>query len=339
MLYYKTSGRKSRPRLSALPWFRSDAVPIGLMKMSLGSTLRLAREARGLTVERLADTLCLSIRYVQAMECDDVQAVPGVFFYRAFVQQYARAVGLDFSKLKLQLDQVCAPFMGTEDAVQAPPVVESPFQLFREKCLAWMATLQKEPVASDDSPIRVKDPIVRESNRYYRRDQRFGASAAIFATALICCSAFYSWYTKPPAVASSEPPTPSPVAVTVKTDEQPITLPKSAIEAVANGDQQPVEPEQVQHVTLSLEAKEKTWLSVTSGDKVIFSGILEPSQTKKLAGIETGQIRVGNAGGVEMKWKGRPIGPLGPSGQPRTVILKKDDNVEILGPGRQSPEI
>ena len=74
-------------------------------------------------------------------------------------------------------------------------------------------------------------------------------------------------------------------------------------------------------------------------DKVIFSGILEPSQTKKLAGIETGQIRVGNAGGVEMKWKGRPIGPLGPSGQPRTVILKKDDNVEILGPGRQSPEI
>ena len=90
-------------------------------------------------------------------------------------------------------------------------------------------------------------------------------------------------------------------------------------------------PDGVNRVVLNLSATEKTWLSITSDGKKVFSGILEPSQTKTLTGLEAAQMRVGNAGGIEVRWNGKPIGPIGPRGQVR-VVLFTPDNFQILPP-------
>jgi cytoskeleton protein RodZ len=85
------------------------------------------------------------------------------------------------------------------------------------------------------------------------------------------------------------------------------------------------------HVVLNLAATEETWLSITSDGKQIFSGVLQPSQTKTLTGLEAAKLRVGNAGGLEVRWNGKPIGPIGPRGQVR-VILFTPENFQILEP-------
>ncbi len=90
-------------------------------------------------------------------------------------------------------------------------------------------------------------------------------------------------------------------------------------------------PDGVNRVVLNLSATEKTWLSITSDGKKVFSGILEPSQTKTLTGLEAAQMKVGNAGGIEVRWNGKPIGPIGPRGQVR-VVLFTPDNFQILPP-------
>jgi hypothetical protein len=84
-------------------------------------------------------------------------------------------------------------------------------------------------------------------------------------------------------------------------------------------------------VTLSVSATEPTWLSVVSDGKQVFSGVLQPSESKTLEGREAARIKVGNAGGLEVRWNGKPIGPLGPRGQVRVVNFTKD-NYEILHP-------
>jgi hypothetical protein len=43
-------------------------------------------------------------------------------------------------------------------------------------------------------------------------------------------------------------------------------------------------------------------------------------------------MRVGNAGGLEVRWNGKPIGPIGPRGQVR-VVLFTPENFQILEPG------
>jgi hypothetical protein len=84
-------------------------------------------------------------------------------------------------------------------------------------------------------------------------------------------------------------------------------------------------------VVLSLSATEKTWLSITSNGKKIFSGILEPSQSKTLTGAEDATLKVGNAGGIEVLWNGKSIGPIGPRGQVRTVQFTPE-KFRILSP-------
>jgi hypothetical protein len=76
---------------------------------------------------------------------------------------------------------------------------------------------------------------------------------------------------------------------------------------------------------------ERTWLSITADQKEIYSGVLEPAETKVLEGHDTGRIRAGNAGGVNVLFNGKTIGALGPRGEVRTVVFTKD-NYQIVEP-------
>jgi cytoskeleton protein RodZ len=62
---------------------------------SIGEMLRKAREAQGRSVEDLAAELCITQRYLRAIEGNDIKALPGTFFFLSFARQYAAIVGLD----------------------------------------------------------------------------------------------------------------------------------------------------------------------------------------------------------------------------------------------------
>jgi len=67
------------------------------MDESIGSgrRLRSEREALGVSVREVADTLNLSITVVQALEDDDYKQLPGAVFIRGYVRAYARLLDLD----------------------------------------------------------------------------------------------------------------------------------------------------------------------------------------------------------------------------------------------------
>jgi cytoskeleton protein RodZ len=60
-----------------------------------GRRLRSEREALGVSVREVADTLNLSITVVQALEDDDYKQLPGAVFIRGYVRAYARLLDLD----------------------------------------------------------------------------------------------------------------------------------------------------------------------------------------------------------------------------------------------------
>jgi cytoskeleton protein RodZ len=60
-----------------------------------GALLVAAREARGLSVEAVAQQLKLSARQVRALEEGDFTLLPGRTFVRGFLRNYARLVALD----------------------------------------------------------------------------------------------------------------------------------------------------------------------------------------------------------------------------------------------------
>jgi len=65
---------------------------------TFGDKLRRERELRGISLREIAEGTKISVRFLQALEEDRVDVLPGGIFPRAFVKQYALFLGLDADK-------------------------------------------------------------------------------------------------------------------------------------------------------------------------------------------------------------------------------------------------
>lgn len=65
---------------------------------SFGDDLKKAREAKKVTLEQIAAATKITTRYLQAVEREDFDKLPGGVFRKSIVRAYARAAGLDEEK-------------------------------------------------------------------------------------------------------------------------------------------------------------------------------------------------------------------------------------------------
>ena len=75
---------------------------------SLGEELRKAREERGITLRNISDATHIGMRFLQAIESDAYNQLPGGIFNRSFVRLFARQVGLDEEQVVARYDQQAA---------------------------------------------------------------------------------------------------------------------------------------------------------------------------------------------------------------------------------------
>lgn len=65
---------------------------------SFGEDLKKAREANKVTLEEIAAATKITTRYLQAVEREDFEQLPGGVFRKSMVRSYARAASLDEDK-------------------------------------------------------------------------------------------------------------------------------------------------------------------------------------------------------------------------------------------------
>jgi cytoskeletal protein RodZ len=264
---------------------------------TVGEQLRGERVRRGLSIDELAARTRIASRYLEAIEAGDIRALPGEFFYRSFVRQYAAALGLDESDFDHEVRPGRPP-----DATLTP------------------ATRGAQ---------RIYEPEVHEV-----RDSRFGEalsrmpmSVLLLVVVVVGTSAVYTlWYretapsslpAEPPGQsAAAAPAAPTPTAETAPAAGVP---PESKSVQPSVGQESPAAPVPVDAklVTLELTASEAAWVSVSSGGKNLYTGTLGSGESRVLQAGADARLTVGNAGGLQVKLNGRDIGPLGPRGQTR----------------------
>ncbi len=61
--------------------------------------LTAIRESRGGSLEEIALSTKINVFYLRAIEAGELDKLPGEFYARSYVRQYARAVGLDENEL------------------------------------------------------------------------------------------------------------------------------------------------------------------------------------------------------------------------------------------------
>ena len=272
---------------------------------SVGETLQRARLGQGLDVATVAARTKINAKYLAAIEADDRGSLPSSFFYKSFVQQYARALSLDTKQIDAEIDRVLS--------ADAP-----------------------RPLPGEDNPTVREIPPVELSSGLAKT--RMYASLAGLILMMVACSAIYGWWYQDHFKEFVRAETSAPVTESTPAAAVPVSLPPPPIErppqvAVVPPPQPPAQPGS--KVLLDLIAHEDTWLSVTSDGKPVFSGILAVNQTKTVEGKESAKMRVGNAAGIEVRLNGKPLGPLGHRGQVLVVVFTPD-NFQIVTPAKES---
>jgi cytoskeletal protein RodZ len=278
---------------------------------SIGEILRRERLKRNLELGQIAQELKIASRFLEAIEAGQLDKLPGGVFTKSFIVQYARLLGLDEERIAGELQRTLEP----------PPEVP--------------ASLEAPKPA--DSAIRV--PRVEEweavgEGRFRWSSSSLSAAALVVVVMLLCSGlyALYAWWQRAhhsvaahqnPTVAAVQPaPLPAPVeqppspAVQPSTEQPapPVTAPPPPA-AVASAPAS--HPNSAVHVELT--ADEPVWILARSDGKYFFSGTLGAKESRTIEATSTVLLRLGNAGGVTITLNGKPVGPVGPKGQVRTV--------------------
>ena len=95
------------------------------MTESIGSTLKQRREARHLSIEQVAEQTRIRAHYLQALENDDLSAIPSMVQARGFLRNYSEFLGLTLDELSstarsAESQLPASPAASTAEPVAAP---------------------------------------------------------------------------------------------------------------------------------------------------------------------------------------------------------------------------
>lgn len=130
----------------------------------IGEQLRKAREAKGLSISDIEKATKIQSRYLEAIENNDFDKLPGDFYVRAFIRQYAQIVGLDGKELLNQ-------YQG-EVANEVSQLEESPAQEVHEGAHEEEAA-PVEPAENKSARISASRPAKREVAEEVPKDAKW----------------------------------------------------------------------------------------------------------------------------------------------------------------------
>lgn len=271
---------------------------------SVGETLRRERLRAGLDLENISRDTKISVRMLELIEGDRFEKLPGGVFARSFVRQYARAVGLDEEEIVGELEKALAP---KPAPLPAAPEVDTQPEIRLPRLGQWV-----------------------DAGR--RRSSSLPALALVVLMMLVCSLA-YTWWQKSrhvPAISAGSTDTapatkaPAPAAAHANIETRAAVTPAPPVSSAITLDSA------AGTVRIALTAEEATWVKATANGKVVFSGIIQPNETKALSAADTVTLRLGNAGGVSISLNGKAIPSVGPRGQVRIVQLSPDGGVQVV---------
>jgi hypothetical protein len=308
--------------------------------LSVGETPRRARLEQGLDLCTVAAQTKINAKYLEAIESDDRKRLPSGFFYKSFVEQYAKSLALDTrdaQEIQAEIDRVLSaddplPLPGLESVLtrNLPPITFRrrfhPGRAFTSTASLVLVLLGCAGVYAwvhDAQGMQGHIQVWIENVRALAKPKTVAAKARQYRPAPKAINK-----TAPPQESAVQPVAPiEAVPVSLTADPKPDEVDESTIAAEST----PADYK----VMLDLLAHEATWLSVSSDGKPVFSGILQANQSKSVGGKQFAKLRIGNAAGIEVRLNGKLLGPLGARGQV-LIVLFTPDNFQIVSTPKES---
>ena len=260
----------------------------------VGSQLRAAREAQGLTIAQAFKATRIKSVYLEALEANRISALPGPVQARGFVRSYANFLGLNGETLASTLDA-----LGATAPTPAPPVVKS-------SAPVAVKPLTPAPDRSMPRPARsIELPSIPKISLGGNRDTA-PASPGGIPTAVLIIGALVLFVIGALLIFSaltSARPLPTPGSnVPLSGDTRVVDIPSLPAQA------------SFAPVSITLTASEHVWLRVIRDGQLAFEGLMTPDETHDWIAADQVIVETGNAAALSVGAQTRS-GVLGKRGQ------------------------
>lgn len=262
--------------------------------MTLGTELRQAREARGLSLRELSERTQIRQPVLRAIESDDFRHLPGGVIMRGFLKLYAREIGLDPDEIAgrytTQLEATAPDRPGEEGAATrgGPSAPRPPARFARAGGIAGLAVLALLVVAYLAS--RPSQGPTADA-----RDQPVSETAAPAET--------------PSAAKPAEQP-----ARTASPPAETATAVPPATAAAAADTSAPV-------LRVDLHATGPCWISATADGQQVASRLMNPGDRLAIPVTDLAVLRIGFPGNLTVTINDQPLRPFERPGTPTTLRI------------------
>lgn len=314
----------------------------GLMT-SIGESLRSERVRRNLDLQRISQDLKIPAKFLEAIEKEQFDRLPAAVFARSFVRQYARYLGLHEDDMVEALQHILEP---PPSLAAPPPEKMEPPAIQVDRMAEWETVGERRSWSSSLPALALVVVVMLGCSGVYAWWQRSRRAVSAHEVAAGQVQDLTTVAAKAPATAAPHTLPPAPVSSPAGNAENAAAQPAStapanpsqpAAKSPGEGEHTDAPPRPAGPVHVELTASSLVWIFAKADGKTSFTGTLESGQSRTFDAQDQVVVRLGNAGGAEIKLNGKPIGSVGPNGMPCTVQLTSG-GFHIVAPPK-SPDL
>jgi transcriptional regulator with XRE-family HTH domain len=256
---------------------------------SLSEKLKRERELRGISLKQISEETRIGVRFLQALEDDRLDIIPGEFYRRSYLRAYARYLGLDEDRALNVYD------FSRKDKTSPGEAESGPGALL-----------------NSSSPLRLSSfPLLPVWLKWVGASLGIGLALVLLLRAMPASTG--GGEAAPPPAFEREAPVIQEPAAAAAFELQPSPFPAETPPLEGN-------------LRLVLSVEESCWLEIAADGEVVVSGLKDRGFRQEVTALRELRLWLGNAGGVKLLLNDRPGIPLGRSGQVRKDLTITLDN-------------
>ena len=255
----------------------------------IGAVLRREREKRKLTLEDIAEKTKIRKRYLEAIENEEFEVLPGAVYVKGFITSYIKCLGItDLPEVK--------------DIMQADTTVQE--------------IKHEDEYVSAQAKKKIKSPKIEEEPLNKKR-----SVILLLSVLAICALLAVQWLFNGGLQNNVQEEVP-PVTEQIPQENipvEPIVPEKPVYEGLVM---------ELTILDLTDGQEDKCWLEVKGDGEQILNTTLVEGQTVTVEAKENLRLHLGNAGVVDVTLNGQNLGAIGEKGKVVTREFTLDDVVQ-----------
>jgi cytoskeleton protein RodZ len=264
-----------------------------MTKTGFGEHLKREREMRGVSLDEICAATRISTRFLQAMEAEEWERLPGGVFNRGFVRAVARYLGLDE-------EGMVAEYVMTVNQGNAPPAgTPQPENRLLKKQTNWLPWIGA-------AILLLLVAVGWFGWRIY--NARRAQSRAAQSSGAIPAAAPQPGQPAPGALASPDASAAS--SASASPDSSASAQPVAAAPAA-------------DMLELKIEAGKATGVTVATDGKIAFDGTFIAGQSRTFEAENQFEVAAKDAGALLLELNGKTLPPIGPPGHAGKVTLTR----------------